>query len=114
MISAHHTALVCDFADQYGVMDYRALSAKNAATLAAGLGVKSRVKQEIAGNSLPLDITLQAMLLDSFNHLIWMLAANSDETNHPPSVYNMLTGKRPQSDIAGFRSGNDFMEAWRR
>lgn len=114
MISAHRTALVCDFADQYGVLDYKKLPAHTAAALAAGLGVKSRVKQEIAGNSLPLDITLQAMLLDSVNHLIWMLAANSDEMNHPPSVYNMLTGKRSQSDVAGFRSGKDFMEAWRR
>ena len=113
MISAHHSALICDFAELYGVVDYKALPVQTTAALASGLGVKSRVKQEAAGNALPLDIALQAMLLDSVNHLIWMIASN-DELKRPPSVYEMLAGKHAPSDVAKFRTGDDFMAAWRR
>lgn len=52
------------------------------------------------------------MLLDSVNHLIWMMAENHSELQHPPSFYSILCGTYEQSDLEGFTNGADFMSAW--
>lgn len=82
--------------------------------LAAGLGANSRIQRKLAGNKLPLDITLLALLTDSVNHLVWMLASNNDELPKPASIFDMLTGHKQQGAVTGFDTGEDFMKQWRR
>ena len=105
--------LICDFAEVYGVYDYRALPLKTAAALASGLGVNSRVKRKISGNKLPIDIALLALIADGVNHLIWMLASNSDELQKPVSLFGVLTGSADGGEVTGFETGEEFMRKWR-
>lgn len=43
MIRANEDALICDFAETYGVLDYRAHGARLAGTLASGLRSDARI-----------------------------------------------------------------------
>jgi len=62
---------------------------------------------------LPLDIALLALIADGVNHLIWMLASNSDELQKPASLFDVLTGNERTGEVTGFASGEDFMQKWR-
>lgn len=106
--------MVCDFAETYGVFNYKALPARTAAVLAAGLGVDSRIQRKLSNSKLPVNTALLALILDSLNHLTWMLATNSDEIPHPASIYDALTGaeRKPAGAVEGFATGEDFMKEW--
>ena len=52
MISLDESALICDFAETYHILDYRALPLKLAAVLACGLRDDSRIKMKLAGMKL--------------------------------------------------------------
>ena len=57
--------LVCDMAETYGVFDWRALPARLAATLAAGLRDDSRVKLAAAGSKVSPQLLVAALAADS-------------------------------------------------
>ena len=105
--------MICDFAETYGVFDYKRLPPIIAATLAAGLGINSRIKRKLSGNKIPIDIGLLALIADGVNHLIWMLASNSDELEKPASLFDILTGREKTGDVVGFESGEEFIKKWR-
>lgn len=48
MLAADRDALICDLAETYRVLDYRALPVELLATLAAGLRPDARIWQKIA------------------------------------------------------------------
>lgn len=113
MLAADETALICDFAETYGVYDYRALPLKTAAALAAGLSIDSRVKRKMSGAKISTETALLALLVDGVNQLIWMLASNHDSIQRPNSIYEALTGYRNSGEVAGFDSGEDFLRKWK-
>lgn len=113
MLAADETALICDFAETYGVYDYRTLPLKTAAALASGLGPDSRIKRKLSKNKVSVDTALLALIVDGVNHLIWMLASNSDSLQKPASIYEALTGQQKSGEVAGFDSGDDFMRRWK-
>lgn len=51
MLALDESALICDLAETYGVLNYRALPAEIAATLCAGLRDNSRIKMKCGGVS---------------------------------------------------------------
>ena len=105
--------MICDFAETYGVFDYKRLPPQLAATLAVGLGIDSRIKRKLSGNKLPIEIGLLALIADGVNHLIWMLASNSGELQKPVSLFETLSGTTRTGDVVGFESGEEFMRKWR-
>ena len=54
MVGAGEDALVCDFAEQYGVLDWRAHGARLAAALAVGLRPYARIWQ-LLGAGVPAE-----------------------------------------------------------
>ena len=60
MISADRDALLCDFAETYGIYDFRALPAFTLATLAVGLRDDSRIKMKMHGTRITRTETLLA------------------------------------------------------
>lgn len=113
MLAADETALICDFAETYGVYDYRTLPLKTAAALAAGLSIDSRIKRKMSGTKISTDTALLALIADGVHHLIWMLASNSDSLQKPASIYEALTGQKKSGEVAGFDSGDEFLRRWR-
>ncbi len=91
--------MVCDFAETYHVLDWRALRPSLAATLARGLSESSRVMRKLRGDGLSLDAMLHAAILDQLRISNWFQTKDGIEgKNRPRSVLDALTGK-PKREI---------------
>ena len=116
MIRIDETALICDLAETYGILDYRALPLRTAAALACGLREGSRIRMKI--NEAPIDrITLLlAAAVDRLSVLAWMKTKDGAKgKNRPESIVQQLMKKAEKDkkqDLATFRSGMDFEQAW--
>ena len=105
--------LVCDMAETYGVFDWRALPARLAATLAAGLRDDSRVKLAAAGSKVSPQLLVAALAADSLRLLVWQNTKDGQHgRNAPASITAQLCGNDKEESAAGFDSPEAF-RAWR-
>ena len=110
MIKADEDALICDFAETYHVFNYKALPAKLAATLAAGLREGSRIKLKLADMQVSPDTLLLAAIADRLGILVWQKTEDAGKgRNRPRSILESLQPK--QTDVSTFASGEDFIKA---
>lgn len=117
MLAVDEAALACDMAESYGVYDLWALPARTAATLAAGLRPFSRIWAKLHGLDIPLDVFLQASILDNLRLLWWAQTEDAAENkNRPDSVLSILIGKDEEKEapVATFASGEEFEKEWKR
>jgi len=115
MIASDETALICDLAECYGILDYRALPVKTLAALASGLREDSRSKRKLAGVPVETTTLLLAMAVDALNWLVWSRSKAADRGGRAPRSMTdaLLHPKRGQDDKpARFRSGAEFERAW--
>lgn len=92
MISRDESALVCDFAETYGILNFRSLPARLVATLAAGLRDDSRIKMKLTGVKHPPEIILLASAVDRLSLLVWAQSKDGQKgRNKPPSIVAALT-----------------------
>lgn len=114
MLGADEDALICDFAETYHVMDWRALPVRLAATLAAGLPETSRIRRKMAGVKTSASLLLQAAMVDRLSLLVWMQTRDGQKNRRRPrSVAEMLTGEEKHSTVQAFDSEEEFWEAVR-
>lgn len=112
MISRYEDEIICDLAEIYGILDYRALSPVQAATLAVGLHMKSRTKKAITGTKVDDDITMLAAILDETRQIAWMFSKDGSRgRNRPKSVVKELARER-DNNIKSFENLEDFKRAW--
>lgn len=116
MLDASETDLVCDFAETYGVYDWRSLPLQTAAALAVGLRGDSRIKMRLAGTKLTTTEYLLAVAVDYLALLWWVKTKDGQKgANRPKSIREMLTGdnegKDKGNDIVAFDSPEDFNAA---
>ena len=115
MISVDEGALICDFAETYHILDYRALPVSLAATLACGLGDNSRIKRKMNNQRISLDTMLLAMAVDRLAIIAWMWSEDAKKgNNRPKSILEQLTTDvevKAPSDVNLYASGEDFMKA---
>lgn len=91
MIAFDEDALICDFAETYGIYDYKAFPVNLCATLAAGLRDTSRIKTKIGGLNTTIDIILLAHIIDSVNTLVWFQTEDGHKNkNRPESILDRL------------------------
>ena len=110
MIKADEDALICDFAETYHVLNYKALPVKLAATLAAGLREGSRIKLKLADMQVSPDTLLLAAIADRLGILVWQKTKDAEKgRNRPRSILESLQPK--QTDVSTFASGEDFIKA---
>ena len=83
--------MICDLAETYKILDYRALSPMLVATLCIGLPDSSRIKRRVAGIKTTLEESLLALIVDGINVLIWMRTKDGSKgRNRPDSLYKKL------------------------
>ena len=108
MISLDEDALICDLAEVYHIYDYRSLPVRLVATLAAGLGPNSRVYQKLAGQTVPTDTLLLAMLVDDVRAMVY-----GTKGKHVPEriAPKLMAGAMPERKERIFKTGADFDKA---
>lgn len=100
-------ALICDFAETYHILDWRALPVKLAAILACGLRGGSRSVQLLIGSKATDEQLLLAAVADGVKLISWQLGG--DKKNRPESIVQRLTETKPKA--VGFATAEEF-RAW--
>lgn len=99
-------------AEYYHVYELERLPVSTLAALAAGLPPYSRSKRKYSGQTVPDETGLLALILDSVNHIGWMLSKDGEKgRNHPKSIYQMLTEADTENDVVGYATPEDFETA---
>lgn len=117
MVREDETALICDMAETYGVLDWRALPLKIAAALAAGLREDSRIKLKLSGMPADRMTLLAAVIADRLTFLAWAKTKDGAKgRNKPASILAKLmnAGKEPKQEYNVYRTPEEFEEAWRK
>lgn len=113
MLSTGEDNLICDFAETYGILDYKALPVPLAATLAAGLRDDSRCKMALSGTRVKTEHVLLAAIVDRLSILLWSRSADAKHRkNRPRSIVQMmLSDGKADSDVIAFDTAEDFEAA---
>ena len=116
MITADEEALICDFAETYGIYDYRKLPLKTAAILASGLRDNSRIKIKLSGLNAAPETILNAAIADHTGMLVWMQSKDGVKNqNRPVSILDkILNPEKKKEDVTTFATGQDFEDEWNR
>ena len=116
MLRTDRSALICDMAETYGIMDYRKVPAERLAILAAGLREESRSKMKLAGRTVTKQEALLAAILDGVNRLVWLLSGVCPHAGEKPaSVLRMMLGEQDPDTAENadvFDSPEEFEKAW--
>ncbi|MCI5822555.1 MAG: DUF5361 domain-containing protein [Lachnospiraceae bacterium] len=109
MIALDRTALICDLAETYGILDYKALPIETLAVLSIGLRENSRIKMKLSGARVQPDSLLLAAAVDRLSLLVWSKTKDAEKgINKPKSLVGILSGEEKTSDILAF----DTAEEW--
>lgn len=113
MIRLDESALICDFAETYHILDYRALPLKTAAVLASGLRDNSRIMMKISGSQIGPDTALMAAAVDRLSLLVWAKTKDAQNgKNAPESILAKLSGKeKTESEYQTFDTAEEFEAA---
>ena len=114
MLHEDETAVICDLAETYHVLDYRALPLKTVAALASGLRENSRIRMKLSGMRVSTDTMLAAATVDRLSMLIWARTKDGEKgRNRPESILDKLTAEDTRSDeeYKAFDSPEEFMQA---
>ena len=60
------------------------------------------------------DTAILAQLLDTVNHIAWMISENGQRRrNHPASVFELVVAPKKQKETETYRTAADFDAAWK-
>lgn len=113
MIAANEDALICDIAETYGIVNYRALPVNILATLCVGLRDNSRIKMHLNDAQIPLDTQLLAAIADRLSYILWTKTKDAEAgRNKPKLILNaLLNVEKTGGEIALFDSAEEFEAA---
>ena len=116
MAAGGEDGLICDFAETYHILDWRALPLSLAATLAAGLPAGSRSMRRLQGLSAPPETVLLAAAVDRLTTWLWLHTKDGMAGRNPPaSLAARLAGETPGGRPEGVRvfgSKEEFLAAY--
>lgn len=104
MLRVDKTALICDFAETYHILDFESLPVFTAAALAVGLRDNSRIRLKMTGQKVGLVEILLATLIDRFTSF-----ASGGEIDQ--SILKLLTSEETDerdSRVESFDTAEDF------
>lgn len=115
MISLDRSALICDLAETYGILDWKAVPAATLALLAVGLRENSRIKMRLSGRNVPVEHLLLAAALDRLSTLVWFQTEDGEKgINRPKSMVAILLGDTQETggDVQSFETTEEFEQQW--
>lgn len=112
-MAADKDAWICDLAEEYGILDYKALPVQLLATLSVGLRSDSRIKRIMSGTNASLDTMLLAAAVDRLSYLQWYQTEDAQHgRGRPKSILEAILKKKDESPV-GFENAED-LEAERK
>ena len=108
MVALDEDALICDLAETYGVYDYRALPLQTVATLGLGLSYNSRIKQRMAGITVPFDTFLLAQAVDNLSLLCWLNSEDGAKNRNRPPLISARLRVVEDKDTGRYADPTDF------
>lgn len=118
MLDVGEVELKCDMAESYQiyVIDWYdpPFPISYLADLAVGLNDNSRIKRKISGQKLTIEQTLQAVMVDKLQILIWQQTKDGHKgKNLPDSLYRKLAGldEKKKDELQVFATAEEF-EQW--
>ena len=116
MMSLDEEAVICDFAETYGIYDIYQHPCEFIATLAAGLRDNSRIKIKQSGLRISPELFALGAAVDRLSTLVWFQTQDGHKgINRPASVLQLISGEREtQKTTRGYATGEDFQRAWAR
>lgn len=105
-------ALVCDFAETYHLLDYKALPLRTAAALFVGLKPSSRIMRKLSGQPTDDITALLAIIADRLGLLLWAQTKDGQKgRNRPKSIFDVITGREKPQKTRGYSSVAEFEAA---
>lgn len=112
MMARDKTALICDLAETYGILNYRELPVETLAALSIGLRENSRIKMKMAGVKIQSEIMLLAAAVDRLTFLAWSRTEDAEKgRNRPKSIVDIISGTVKESNIMTFDTAEEFEAA---
>lgn len=112
MLREDESAMICDLAETYGILDYKALPVGLLATLCCGLKENSRIKMKLLGMKVSMETILLASIVDKLSFLVWSKTKDAEEgINQPDSIVRILTGHTNERQILSFATEEEFEAA---
>ena len=110
MVRTDEDALICDLAETYHILNYKALPAMLVASLVVGLRDDSRIKMKLSGAKAPAEIILLASMVDKLSLLVWAKTKDAEKgRNRPKSLLSILYPK--ETNNTTYKTGEDFIKA---
>lgn len=111
MLGTDETALVCDLAEVYHVLDYRALPVRTLAMLAAGLEEDSRIVRAMVGRPVKLTHLLMANAVDKLSMLWWAKTEDGQKNRNRPELLTELLLKKQEEheEFRGYDTAEELM-----
>ena len=114
MRALDESALICDFAQFYGITDYKKLDITTASVLACGLPPEARIIRKMSGTEYSLDQYLMMAIIDNLSALVWL--NGSRKGKKPTPVLKLLqqskkAKKNNADEAAAFRDAEYFERA---
>lgn len=108
MIRVDEEALICDFAETYGIYNYRELPLLLCATYAVGLRENSRIKMKMTESEMGLTDTLLAGIFDRLSLLVYAQTADAQKgINYPKLIMTSIVDEKDKPS-QGFATGEDY------
>ena len=112
MLAVDRTALICDLAETYGILDYKVLPVETLAALSVGLRENSRIKMKLSGAKVKPDFLLLAAAVDRLSLLVWSKTNDVEKgRKRPKSLVEVLNGKKKESDVMAFNTAEEWERA---
>ena len=112
MLAVDRTALICDLAETYGILDYKVLPVETLAALSVGLRENSRIKMKLSGAKAQPDFLLLAAAVDRLSLLVWSKTKDAEKgRKRPKSLVEVLNGKKKESDVMAFNTSEEWERA---
>lgn len=108
MIRTDETAVICDLAETYHILDYRQLPASLVAALCVGLKADSRIKMKINGRKIPYELELLMGAVDRLTMLVYANSKDAQKGRNKPKLLLDQLYEEPEKTM-GFDSGDELL-----
>lgn len=109
MIRVDETAVICDLAETYHILNYRQLPARLVAALCVGLKADSRIKMKLNGRKVPYELELLMGAVDRLTLLVYAQTKDGQKGRNKPKLLLDQLYAEPEQ-VKGFSSGEELLK----